>query len=85
MMTAIFFMMMPMMYLSGFVFPVENMPKVLQYISLCIPMRYYLVIVRSIILKGVGLSTLWVEALMLLFMGVAILVASVLRFRKKLD
>jgi ABC-2 type transport system permease protein len=48
-------------------------------------MRYYLVIVRSIILKGVGLSTLWVEALMLLFMGVAILVASVLRFRKKLD
>ncbi len=85
MMTAIFFMMMPMMYISGFVFPVENMPKLLQYLSMAIPMRYYLVIVRSIILKGVGLSTLWVEALMLLLMGTAILVASVLRFRKKLD
>ena len=85
MMTAIFFMMMPMMYISGFVFPVENMPKLLQYLSMAIPMRYYLVIVRSIILKGVGLGTLWVEALMLLLMGTAILVASVLRFRKKLD
>jgi ABC-2 type transport system permease protein len=85
MMTAIFFMMMPMMYISGFVFPIENMPKLLQYLSLGIPMRYYLVIIRSIILKGVGLSTLWLEAVMLLFMGVCILVASVLRFRKKVD
>jgi ABC-2 type transport system permease protein len=84
MMTTFFFL-MPMVYLSGFVFPIENMPEVLQYLSLAIPMRYYLVIVRSIILKGVGLSTLWVEALMLLLMGVAILAASVFRFRKKLD
>ncbi|MBM4161685.1 MAG: ABC transporter permease, partial [Ignavibacteria bacterium] len=85
MMTAIFFMMMPMMYISGFVFPVENMPEVLQIISFGIPMRHYLVIVRSIILKGVGLNALWVEAFVLLGMGVAILAASVLRFRKKLD
>jgi ABC-2 type transport system permease protein len=85
MMTAIFFMMMPMMYISGFVFPIENMPKLLQYISLGIPMRYYLVIIRSIILKGVGLGTLWPEALMLLSMGICILVASVLRFKKKVD
>jgi ABC-2 type transport system permease protein len=85
MMTAIFFMMMPMMYISGFVFPIENMPKLLQYLSLGIPMRYYLVIIRSIILKGVGLGTLWPEAVMLLLMGVCILVASALRFRKKLD
>jgi ABC-2 type transport system permease protein len=85
MMTAIFFVMMPMMYISGFVFPIENMPAPLQYLSLGIPMRYYLIIIRSIILKGVGISTLWPQALMLVFMGLAILVASALRFRKKLD
>ncbi len=85
MMTAQFFVLMPMMYISGFTFPIENMPKLLQIISLGIPMRYYLVIVRSVILKGVGISSLWFEAGMLLFMGVTILIASVLRFRKKLD
>ena len=85
MMTAIFFVMMPMMYISGFVFPIENMPMPLQYLSLLIPMRYYLVIVRSIILKGVGLDVLWPQAVILLTMGLAILVASALRFRKKLD
>lgn len=85
MMTAQFFVLMPMMYLSGFTFPIENMPPFLQFISLGIPMRYYLVIVRSVILKGVGISSLWFEAGMLLFMGVTILIASVLRFRKKLD
>ena len=85
MMTAIFFVMMPMMYISGFVFPIENMPMPLQYLSLFIPMRYYLVVVRSIILKGVGLDMLWPQAVMLLTMGLAILVASALRFRKKLD
>ena len=85
MMTAIFFVMMPMMYISGFVFPIENMPMPLQYLSLFIPMRYYLVVVRSIILKGVGLDMLWPQAMMLLTMGLAILVASALRFRKKLD
>jgi ABC-2 type transport system permease protein len=85
MMTAIFFIVMPMMYISGFVFPIENMPKPLQVLSLIIPMRYYLVVIRSIILKGVGLSALWPEACILLGMGITILSASALRFRKKLD
>lgn len=85
MMTAQFLALMPMMYISGFIFPIENMPQILQIISLGIPMRYFLVIVRSIVLKGAGISTLWFEATMLLLMGVAILAASVLRFRKKLD
>ncbi|MCX6133803.1 MAG: ABC transporter permease [Ignavibacteriales bacterium] len=85
MMTAMFFVMMPMMYISGFVFPIENMPTVLQYLSLGIPMRYYLIIIRSIILKGAGISTLWPQAVMLVLMGLAILVASALRFKKKLD
>jgi ABC-2 type transport system permease protein len=85
MMTAVFFVMMPMMYISGFVFPIENMPLPLQYLSLGIPMRYYLIIIRSIILKGVGIGTLWPQACMLVLMGLAILVASAMRFRKKLD
>lgn len=85
MMTSMFLVLMPMMYISGFAFPIENMPRVLQYFSLGIPMRYYLKIVRSIILKGVGIQSLWFEAVMLLAMGATILAASVLRFRKKLD
>ncbi len=85
MMTVIFFIVMPMMYISGFVFPIENMPTPLQILSLGIPMRYYLIVLRSIILKGVGISTLWPQALVLLAMGMAILTASALRFHKKLD
>lgn len=85
MMMGLFGIMSPMMYLSGFVFPVENMPEVLQFVSLGIPMRYFLVIVRSIILKGSGLAELWFEAGMLLSMGIVILAASVLRFREKVD
>jgi ABC-2 type transport system permease protein len=76
---------MPMLYLSGFVFPVENMPDALQWIAALIPMKYYLTIIRSIILKGVGLSQLWFEGAMLFGMGVVILTASVLRFKEKID
>lgn len=85
MMTAMFFVIMPMMYISGFVFPVENMPEPLQILAWLIPMKHFLVIVRSVILKGAGLSALWLEASILLVMGLGILVASVVRFRKKLD
>jgi len=85
MMVGQFFILQPMMYLSGFTFPVENMPKILQFISIGIPMRHYLVVVRSLILKGVGISDLWVQALLLFGMGVGVLGASILRFKKKLD
>jgi ABC-2 type transport system permease protein len=85
MMVGMFFIMQPMMYLSGFVFPVDNMPRVLQLVSYAIPMKYYLIVIRSIILKGVGISDLWFEAMMLFGMGAVILIASVLRFREKVD
>jgi ABC-2 type transport system permease protein len=85
MMVGQFFVLQPMMYLSGFTFPVDNMPYLLQVISFGIPMRHYLVIVRSLILKGVGISDLWFQGLLLLGMGVGVLGASILRFRKKLD
>jgi ABC-2 type transport system permease protein len=84
MMTAIFFFMMPMMFFSGFVFPIESMPSIIQYISYLVPLRYYFVIVRGLFLKGIGLSTLWSQVLALLIFGSVILGMSVMRFQKKL-
>jgi ABC-2 type transport system permease protein len=83
MMTTIFFFLMPMIYLSGFIFPVENMPAVIQPLTYLLPLRYYLVILRSIFLKGVGLETLWPEALALAGWGVAILSLAVARSTKR--
>ena len=59
MMTTTFFFLMPMIYLSGFIFPIENMPEWIQWVTYAIPLRYFLVIVRGIFLKGVGLEVLW--------------------------
>jgi ABC-2 type transport system permease protein len=83
MMTAAFFFVAPMMFLSGFVFPIENMPAVIQPITKAIPLRYYLVIVRGIFLKGVGLETLWPQALAMLGLGIGILVLATLRGQKR--
>jgi len=85
MMTTVFFFLLPMMFLSGFVFPIENMPQVIQYTTYLIPLRYYLVIVRDIFLKGVGIETFWPEALALAAWGLAILSLAVARSRKRLD
>ncbi len=84
MMTAIFFFMLPMIFFSGFVFPIENMPKIIQYVSYLMPLRYYFVIVRGLFLKGVGLNILWTQALALLMFGSVILSMSVMRFQKRL-
>ena len=85
MLIAQFFFFMPFMYLSGFAFPIANMPKVIQYCTYAIPLRYFLEIVRGIFLKGAGLRELWSQALALLIIGVTILTLSVLRFSKKLE
>jgi ABC-2 type transport system permease protein len=83
MMTSMFFFLMPMMYLSGFIFPIENMPAVIQPITYLIPLRYYLVILRSIFLKGVGLETLWPQVAALTGWGVVILSLAILRSSKR--
>jgi ABC-2 type transport system permease protein len=59
MMTSTFFFLVPMVYLSGFIFPIENMPPAIQALTTLIPLRYFLVIVRGVFLKGVGLDVLW--------------------------
>lgn len=85
MMIAIFALMLPMVYLSGFAFPLENAPLFIQIISYFIPLRYFITIIRSVILQGNGFAELWTEAVILLFMGAAILYMSSKRFKKGLD
>jgi len=85
MMTAAFTLMMPMVYLSGLIFPIENMPPAIQLLTYLIPLRYFATIIRSIFLKGSGIGVLWPEALALLVMGVAIISVAALRFRKRID
>lgn len=85
MMIAIFAVLMPMIYLSGFAFPVENMPTIIQYLSYLIPLKYFITIIRGIILKGNGFAQHWFDATMLLAMGILILFFSALRFRKRLE
>lgn len=85
MMTTTFFFLIPMIYLSGFVFPIENMPAIIQQVTYVIPLRYFIVIVRGIFLKGVGLETFWREALILLGWGIGILALAIWRSRKRMD
>ena len=84
-MISVFAVMMPMIYLSGFAFPIENMPVLVQYITYLIPFRYYNTILRGIVLKGIGFSSLWFEILIMFGISVVILTLSVLRFNKKLE
>jgi ABC-2 type transport system permease protein len=84
MLIAMFFVIMPMMFLGGFVFPIANMPPVIQAITYVMPLRYFFEIVRGILLKGAGLAELWHQALALIVFGVGILSLSVWRFRKTL-
>jgi ABC-2 type transport system permease protein len=85
MMTSAFGVILPMVYLSGFIFPIENMPTIIQYLTYLIPLRYFISIIRSIFLKGIGIFYLWDEFLALLVFGIIILTLSILRFKKTLD
>jgi ABC-2 type transport system permease protein len=85
MMTTTFFFLTPMIYLSGFIFPIENMPAWIQPVTYLIPLRYFLVILRGLFLKGVGLETFWPEALALAAWGLVILGLATLRSSKRLS
>lgn len=84
-MMASFFFFQPAFMLSGFAFPIRNMPEVVQWLTYLNPMRYFMEIVRGVFLKGVGASILWPQMLCLAVFGVVILVSSALRFHKRLD
>ena len=83
-MMAVFLFYFPAILLSGFAYPVANMPGWVQIITTVNPLKYYLVILRSIFLKGVGAYVLWDEMLILLVMGVAVITLSAFRFRRSL-
>jgi ABC-2 type transport system permease protein len=76
---------LPMIFLSGFFFPIAAMPKFLQVVSLAIPLRYYLIIIRSLLIKGVGIAAIQNEVIALVIFGTVIMGAASLRFRKRLD
>ncbi len=84
MMTTFFFI-LPFFMLSGFVFPIANMPTFVQGLTYLNPLRYFLVIIRGIFLKGVGLHILWPQYTALAVIGVAVFTGAVGRFRKRLD
>jgi ABC-2 type transport system permease protein len=76
---------LPMIFLSGFFFPIAAMPKFLQVVSLAIPLRYYLIIIRALLIKGVGIVAIQNEVIALVIFGIVIMGAASLRFRKRLD
>ncbi len=75
---------LPSMILSGFVFPIENMPWFLQYISYAVPARYYLRLIRGLFLKGVGVDVLWPDLLAMVIFAFVVLAAATSRFRRSL-
>ena len=80
-----FFTILPSVFLSGFMFPIASMPKVLQWASKVIPLTYFLVIDRGIVLKGNGMDILLPQVIALAIFGAAILTLAVVRFRKRLE
>jgi len=84
-MLSVFMIFLPGIFLSGFFFPLEAMPKVLQWISYIYPLRYYLVIIRSLTLKEVGVQALQQNILALVIFGIAIMTLAAMRFHKRLD
>jgi ABC-2 type transport system permease protein len=84
-MQASLFIMLPSILLSGFMFPRESMPQILQWLTNLVPLTYFLQVLRGIILKGNGLDELWGQMLPLALFGVAIFTISALRFHKRLE
>ena len=75
---------MPAVLLSGFMFPIENMPDIFQYMTYLNPLRYFLIIIRGLFLKGNGIDILWPQMVALLMIGIIVITYSTLRFRKRL-
>ena len=74
----------PAVLLSGFMFPIENMPEIIQYAMYINPLRYFLVIIRGVFLKGNGIDILWPQMAALLALGIAVITISSMRFQKRL-
>ncbi|HMR99137.1 MAG TPA: ABC transporter permease [Anaerolineales bacterium] len=84
-MLTVWMTLLPSIFLSGFFFPLEAMPKVLQWLSYLMPLRYYLVIIRALLLKGVGLDKIKFDVIAMTLFAIGIMTLAALRFRKRLD
>ena len=84
-MLTVWMTLLPSIFLSGFFFPLEAMPAVLRWLSYLMPLRYYLVILRALLLKGVGLRMIQTDVLLMTLFAVGIMTAATLRFHKRLD
>jgi ABC-2 type transport system permease protein len=78
-------LLLPTMLLSGFIFPIENMPEILQWLSVVVPARYFIVIIKNIMLKGTGMLFIWKETLVLTGMMLFLIILSVKRFKIRLE
>jgi ABC-2 type transport system permease protein len=85
MMLSMFALMMPTILLSGFIFPIENMPLPLQWFSNIIPARWFIIIIKNIMLKGTGLEFVWKETLIILGYTILFLTISIKRFKTRLE
>ena len=81
---SVFLFYMPTVLLSGFAYPIANMPQVIQWFTFFNPLRYFMVVIRSIFLKGIGIEILWMQLLPLFIMGIIVIAFSTFRFRKSL-
>ncbi len=84
-MLMVFMSLLPAIFVSGYFFPIEAMPAVLQWFSYLVPLRYYLIIIRSLLIKGVGVASLQTEIFALAAFGIGIMALAVSRFRKTLE
>ncbi len=82
---SMFALMLPTILLSGFIFPIENMPVVLQWISHLMPPRYFIIIIKNIMLKGTGLMYVWKETLILIAMMTVFITISIKKFKVRLE
>jgi ABC-2 type transport system permease protein len=77
--------MLPTILLSGFIYPIENMPKIYDYVSSVLPPRYFIIIIKNIMIKGTGLIYIWKETLILIFMTLVFMGLSVRNFKIRLE
>jgi ABC-2 type transport system permease protein len=78
-------LMLPTILLSGFIFPIDNMPRILQWLTFIMPPRWFIVIVKNIMLKGTGMAYIWKETLILLGMTLFFILVAVKRFKIRLN
>jgi ABC-2 type transport system permease protein len=85
MLLSMFALMLPTILLSGFIFPVENMPVILQWLSHVMPSKWFIIIIKNIMLKGVGIAYFWKETLIILLTTLFFIGMSVVKFKVRLE